>query len=496
MVQFLDNTIYTDYALNKICENLVEEISNFNFIKVKVGSGDNTLSEERTDLSTLLYSLIIQDIQFDQTQGVLTIMCELPPELAEVPITEIGLFDTVMGFDHLFSYSKVNIVKPADIGYELTIVLNLGPRTIDFPGINEFIIPEDQYATAESLNKFTDMFIYVTTNLERAVRSNAEEVGRNMAEVSYQRGREWLNYLLNSNYANLYYSLLTTFSKDLSDTFFIYEPNFLSYNICNLQDDKSFLETYNKLWKSNKDNITLHNGPMTLMFMAKFEDLNKESTIINKKGDVDLYFSFDIKQNSEPYLLYNGPEDEPTYQEAIFNELVITFYSLSDVYEIRYVFDMSNMGLYTNQSMPYALSFNGDFANPDIHFYFNGKEPELYNKPTEIESSLDELAGIEESDSDEEKASKRAKKEEELKTRLYGKLIINSEKSVLADMPDWSYLPIKNYLTNYETGKIDKYENALGITELIMLKRQVSKNELALLSNSLITLEENKLNFL
>ena len=63
-------------------------------------------------------------------------------------------------------------------------------------------------------------------------------------------------------------------------------------------------------------------------------------------------------------------------------------------------------------------------------------------------------------------------------------------------MPDWSYLPIKNYLTNYETGKIDKYENALGITELIMLKRQVSKNELALLSNSLITLEENKLNFL
>lgn len=496
MAQFLDNTIYTDYALNKICENLVDNISNFNFVKVKIGSGDNTLSEERTDLSTLLYSLVIQDIQFDQSKGVLTIMCELPPELAEVPITEIGLFDTIMGFDHLFSYSKVNIVKPSDIGYELTIVLNLGPRTIDFPGINEFIIPEEQYATVEALDNFTDTFIYITTNLERAIRSNAEEVGRNMAEISYQREKNWLNILSNANYANLYYSLYTIFSTKLSDTFFIQEPNYLSYRICNLHDSSSFLDTYNKIWKSNKDNITFHDGPMTLLFMSKFDDLNKESTIFNKKGDVDLYFSFDIKQNSEPYLLYKGANEEPLYQEGIFDELVVTLYGLSDVYEIRYVFDMSNMGMYTTQSMPYALSFNGDFANPDIHFYFNGKEPELYNKPTEIEPSLDELAGITDSDTDEEKTNKRAKKEEELKTRLYGKIIINSNKSVLSDMPDWSYLPLKNYLTNYETGKIEKYENATGITEIIMLKKQVSESELAMLSNSLISLEENKLNFL
>ena len=57
MAQFLDNTIYTDYALNKICQNLGGEISNFNFVKVKVGSGDNTLSQDRQDLSVLLYSL-------------------------------------------------------------------------------------------------------------------------------------------------------------------------------------------------------------------------------------------------------------------------------------------------------------------------------------------------------------------------------------------------------------------------------------------------------
>ena len=70
MAQFLDNTIYTDYALNKICQNLGGEISNFNFVKVKVGSGDNTLSQDRQDLSVLLYSLVIQDLVYNNAEGI------------------------------------------------------------------------------------------------------------------------------------------------------------------------------------------------------------------------------------------------------------------------------------------------------------------------------------------------------------------------------------------------------------------------------------------
>ena len=103
MATYLDNTVYTNHALRKICENLIGEYENFNFLKVKVGSGDNTLSQDRKDLSIPLYTLRINDVTYKD--GIVTIICEIPPELADVPITEIGLFDTVMGVDYLFSYS-------------------------------------------------------------------------------------------------------------------------------------------------------------------------------------------------------------------------------------------------------------------------------------------------------------------------------------------------------------------------------------------------------
>lgn len=488
MVQFLDNTIYTDYALNKICENLVEDISNFNFIKVKVGSGDNTLYQSRTDLSTLLYSLVIQDVVYDNEQGILTIICELPPELADIPITEIGLYDTVMGFDHLFSYSKVNIVKPSDIGYELTIVLNLGPKTIDFPGINKFVVPEYEYATAESLGNFTDTFIFITTNLERVIRSNAGEIGRNMAEVAYRRQKEIESSLLDTSYSNLYYSLHTKFIGNISDLFFINQPKYLSYKLCNFCDENSWLETYNKLWISNKDNLTFHKGPITLLLNAKFDDLSVESTVINKKNDIDIYFSVDIKQNYEEYMTYHNENNETAQQAGLFSELVISMYSLSEVYEVRYVFDMLNAGQYTNQPIPYILTFNGDFTNPEIHFYVNGEEPELFVCPEKVEPSLDVQAGVLPSDSDEEKARKREVVEETLKQRAYGKIIVPQPVTVLNDMPDNDYIGLKNYNTYYDNEEKVQYDNALGISSIMTLKKQVNKHELAFLTNTFSTM--------
>ena len=64
MVTFLDNTIYTNYALNKISRNIAGDFENFNFLTIKIGSGDNSLDTSRTDLSTLLYSLKINSRSF------------------------------------------------------------------------------------------------------------------------------------------------------------------------------------------------------------------------------------------------------------------------------------------------------------------------------------------------------------------------------------------------------------------------------------------------
>lgn len=490
MAQFLDNTIYTDYALNKICENLAEEISNFNFIKVKVGSGDNTLSQDRQDLSVLLYSLVIQDLVYNKDEGIITIICELPPELADVPITEIGLFDTVLGYDHLFSYSKVDIVKPSDLGYELTIVLNLGPKTIDFPGVTRFKVEAGEYVTISAISDFTDTYLYVNTNLERVIRSNADRIGKNMAEIAYIREKREINTLRNVTFANMYYSLFAKFGEQISDMFFIHEPDYLAYDVVNFVNKNSYLSTYDKLWQSNRDYLTLNNGATSLIFVSKFDDLNTPSTVFNKKSETDFYFSVDIKKNTEPLLMYEK-DGANTYQSAEFSELVFTIYGLDDVIEVRYVFDMLNSGKYMNQHIPYIITFNGDLNNPEFHLYIDGVEPLPYTYPTKLSSSIEVQAGNSDPNS-----QAYQDVENKLKENLYGKVITIGSSNSLVNKPDFSCIPLKNYQIDYITGEKYGYDNALNTTEIMSIKKQLTVGEVAFLNNVFSKLEENQLNLL
>lgn len=485
MAQYLDNTIYTNYALSKICQNLVDDIENFEFVRVKVGSGDNTLDANRKDLSALLYSLNILEMSYKD--GIITIKCELPPELADVPITEIGLFDTIMGFDHLFSYSKVNVVKPSDLGYELTIVLNLGPKTVDFPGITEFHVNQHEYATKDMLESFTSMFLYVDTNLERIIRSNAEVIGYNIPEKVYEKEREISTNLKNISYSLLSYSLQTRLKNQIKDLFFFGNPNYLAYELINYVDSESYLDSKYKLWSANRDNITFNNGPTTFSVLAQLDDLSTPSTIVNKKNDMDLYFSLDVEQREEGFMIANDKitgENVPV--KALYNELVFTIYGYAGSYKIRYIFDEDNIGKYLGRPVLYTISFNGDIVeNPVLHFYIDEEEPEEYIPSNIVEPSIEEQAAINDSDSEETRLSKIEKTTNKLKARLYNKVIYEGDISELIELPDNSYIPIKNYNVNYNNNEKTDYHNSLGIKSIVSLKKQVDKYELALLVNSL-----------
>ena len=466
---FLDNTIYTNHALRKICENLAGDYKNFNFLKIKIGSGDNTLSLDRTDISEFLYKLDINEVVYND--GVLTIRCEIPPELADVPITEIGLFDTFFGIDYLFSYSKVEIVKPADLNYELTVVLNLGPRTIDFPGINEFYINKPEYATRDELNDFIDMTILIDTDLERIVRKNAEVIGYNKPEVTYERQLDIIDSIKDSTYTNMYYNLYNKYGDQLSDLFFVGKPNYLAYDINNYANRESYLTTYLDLYESNKDGFTFHKGPVTMMWCTKLNDITTESTVFNKKDNTNLYFSVDIVQNYEIFKISKPtPESVAEYDRALYNEMVITLYGTSGSYTITYVFDELNKGKYLGRYTPYMLSFNGDFNNPDFHMFVDGEEPERYNAPTEFDS-VEEQEARKESD-------------------LYGKVIYGNPLQ-LVNMPDYGDMcHLKNYVQNVENGQKVNYYNAKGNNIFLTLKKQVTKYDVAFLSNIMSSLGE------
>lgn len=460
MATFLDNTIYTNYALRKICENLVDNYSNFNFIKVKIGSGDNTLSLDREDLTTLLYSLVITTTYYED--GVLTIECQIPPELADVPITEIGLFDTVMGVDYLFSYSKVEVTKPSDIGYELTIVLNLGPKTIDFPGVNIFEIPEYEYVTQSTLDTFTDMFVYVDTNLERVIHSNAEEIGYNMAEVAYERELSIAETHRNTCFSNAYYSLYDRFDEDIADMYFLHEPKFLSYDVINYANGEGYLEVYNRLFESHNDTITFSSGAYTLLVTMKLADTTVESAILNKRSENQLYFSWELGKTDEVYKI--GSDKTRFYNN--YTTLNFKLFAGSSAYEVTYVLDPSDLGQYMTNYKTYALVFNGSLTNPSFQLFFDGKEIEKYDSPTEGES-------------DEKIASRSV-------SDLYGKLLITE--ADLTKLYDYSDLSLRNCLIDYNTGVKYNYDNSQQISSIIGVKRQANEHELAFLNAVLSTL--------
>ena len=468
MATFLDNTIYTNYALSKITRNIVGNYENFNFLRIKIGSGDSTLSMDRTDLTTPLYSLRIKEVFYEN--GIVTIKCEIPPELAEIPITEIGLYDTVLGIEHLFSYSKIEIVKPSDLGYELTVVLNLGPKTIKFPGVNVFEVKQNEYVSRQTIDLFRDMFILVDTNLERTIYSNAEAIGHNIEEVTFEKQIKLNKTLEESSYANIYYALFNKYKTNLSDLYFLSTPDFLSYQISNFTNEESYLDTYLGLYSANNDTISFHDGPVILAWNMKLDDIGKESTIFNKKEKDFLYFSVDLEHRDEIYKIETIEGQQSIDNYATYHELVIYFYGANDTYEIRYILDRFKIGKYVGSYLPYILTFNGDFNNPEFHLYIDGEEPEILDEPSD-EDSKEVQDNRQESD-------------------LFNKIVYGNE-SVLVDMPDYSRrCPLKNYFVDYETNEKYAYDNGMCVKTIMALKKQATKHDIAFLSSVLRSLGE------
>jgi hypothetical protein len=292
-----------------------------------------------------------------------------------------------------------------------------------------------------------------------------------MAEVAYERQLKIQNILRENTYANIYYSLYGRYKNALTDIYFIHEPNYLSYKILNMAQENSYLETYHNLFKAYKDNITLHKGPFTLAWLAKYDDITKNSTILNKKDDVNLYFSIDTKQEYELYRIEQERADQlPIYHNELYNEMILTFYGLSGAYTIKYIFDSSQKGNYMGQYVPYILTFNGDFENPEFHFYIDGKEPKEPDLPKNLEA-LD--------------VQRNRTVADLYDTIQYG------EPSMLLDMPDYSLAcPLKNYITDLNTGEKINYDNGLGTSMIIALKKQANKHDVAFLSSVMRSLGE------
>ena len=104
MPNYLYNTVFTNYALRKLANDLANPsyaYSPYNLIVVKIGDGDNTIDLDRKNLSRTICALNITDVKVTNTY--VTFTCEIPEEVEGVNITEIGLFDIIDCQEKLFT---------------------------------------------------------------------------------------------------------------------------------------------------------------------------------------------------------------------------------------------------------------------------------------------------------------------------------------------------------------------------------------------------------
>lgn len=369
-MNYLNNTIFTNYALHKLANNLANPdylYSPYQFISIKIGDGDNTLNLDKESLSKTLYTLNINNIKI--TSNTITFTCEIPAEIKDINITEIGLFDKSENGEKLFSYSRVNTIKPSEIGYELVVELNISLKTVNYyPEKIKLRIIEDNYITKEMLNNLKNVFLYVETNLERIIDFNSHEIGLYKEQSFYDFEKNINNILNNYSYANKYFNLYIKYKNNLKNSFFIEDKNFLNYIVKDLVTNTAKINIYLNLLESFGDNINFA-SPTTLTFTVKLGEIlkDKQTPILNKIQNGSIYFNIYIENNKLIFLL-QGTDGS---------------------YNFSFDLDDSLLPMCEDNYNTYTISFNGDFINPNCNLYLNGTKKSIVQNTDGLESILD-----------------------------------------------------------------------------------------------------------
>lgn len=371
MSEYKYNTLFTNYAFNKLAKNLVNDgtstyaYSPYNFLTIKIGNGNNFTDLDKASLSRTLYTLNITDIKV--SAGSITFTCEIPEDLEDIEITEIGLFDTINGKDNLFSYSRVQAVKPKDLGYKLVVEINLTLRTVNFyPNLINIVMTPKEFIVRKDLNDLRDAFLWMETNLERIIDFNSEETGKNLAQIYYNQEKKINNSLANFIYSNKYFNLLNKFSHNLKNVFFIKDEPALSFTVRDIADDIASLEVFSGKITSSGDNVQFNSGS-TLSFTAELGNFTEGITLLNKESTDDFYFTLRVFESILEFTLNAEPRN-------------ITF---------RYNLTEQELNLLKTSYNTFTVSFNGVISAPIVYMYLNGKLLEGEQDSSPIESVVD-----------------------------------------------------------------------------------------------------------
>jgi len=351
---FIKNTIFTDYAIKKINRNVIQDYEDFYFTKVKVSNKLGVFEPSRTSIENDIYTIVIDKSIF--STGVYTLYCTIPAEVENINIKEIGVYETILEKDYLFSISKISEYKPGNLPYDLIITLDINFSTIDiYPLYPSLSVTSADYASTTDLSMTNLTLTNMTIDLERLVVNNSINIGYNTAQVFYQRQQE-IDYMLNNFIACSTFSKISSYigidniSDYFSDT--LVQDN-LFYKIKNLKNSSQTISITNNLLTSEQDNIYFSNPDGSSLFIQANLGNLEESSILNKiSSNVDdILFNFEILKGYLTFTIY-GTE--------------------GGYYTLKYDIQSQEITIKDNEYNNFYIIFNNNFSSPEIKLYING----------------------------------------------------------------------------------------------------------------------------
>lgn len=355
MTTYTDNTIFTEYAIKKINNNLLGNYEDFNFQKIKIGNKSGSFDYTRDSLTNNIYTLNVDSIEINN--NVFTIYCTIPESIEGFDILEIGIFDTINGIDNLFTLTSVDTLKPSKLSYELVIIIDINLNTLNIS--NNYPTVEVNDPVRTSISNVSDVrytLNYITTNLERNILHNSTEVGYNRAQVFYREQQDLEYYMQNLMNCNFYSTLISRIgSSNITDCFLnTIKENFSFYKIRNLVNYSQYIGVNNGLFNSSSDKITF-------------------STV----GGDSLFISANLDELSQGIILCKVLESEGKYFFSFKIEgvnLIFTLYSNSGYYSISYDISSEEIFIQNNKFNNFIITFNNNFSTPSLKMYINGVE--------------------------------------------------------------------------------------------------------------------------
>ena len=204
---FIQNTIFTDYALNKINEYLYHNIElhentlvdktednlefnpetsvnsvventetpplPFNFTKVIISDQFSALTTDTKKLANEVYELPVTKVEMT-SDSIFTIHSSISADIIDLKIWQLGIYETIDGEDKLFAFGNLDTYKP-NTDYELIINLEFNLETLQFyKGKLNLEIREPEHVSIAEGQKVSYTFADVSEYLKFTISRNKE----------------------------------------------------------------------------------------------------------------------------------------------------------------------------------------------------------------------------------------------------------------------------------------------------------------------------------